>query len=187
VVTAVRAAPSAGASHDEEVAEFFRANHKLVRWYLITVCGCPEHQADDITQDAFLAVRDRWGRVRDFDQPRAYLLKVARRRYWHWRQQRNNRYCDQDPEEYFADAAEPRDPFSETDDKMFALALVRRLPPRQRQVLLLRLGAGFSEAETAAALSVRIGTVKSQLHDAKVRLQDLLREDRGGEPQQGQR
>jgi RNA polymerase sigma factor (sigma-70 family) len=42
-----------------------------------------------------------------------------------------------------------------------------RLPPRQRAIAVLRLYVGFSEAETAAAVGCSVGTVKSQLHDAR--------------------
>jgi RNA polymerase sigma factor (sigma-70 family) len=54
-----------------------------------------------------------------------------------------------------------------------------RLPDRWRDVLLLRLVLGLSEEETAAALGVRLGTVKSRTARARGRLQDLL--DEGGE------
>ena len=55
-----------------------------------------------------------------------------------------------------------------------ALALLHELPLRQRQVLWLRRAATFTEAETAQILSIRPGTVKSQLHDAEIRLRELL-------------
>jgi RNA polymerase sigma factor (sigma-70 family) len=45
-----------------------------------------------------------------------------------------------------------------------------RLPPRLRAVAVLRLYLDLSEAETASHLGCSIGTVKSQLHDARLRL-----------------
>lgn len=48
------------------------------------------------------------------------------------------------------------------------------LPPRMRAVAVLRLYTGLSEQETATALGCSIGTVKSQLHDARVRLAAAL-------------
>lgn len=44
------------------------------------------------------------------------------------------------------------------------------LPPRMRAVAVLRLYTGLSEQETAYALGCSVGTVKSQLHDARARL-----------------
>src|SRR5207244_4242346 len=44
------------------------------------------------------------------------------------------------------------------------------LPPRLRATAVLRLQAGLSEEETANVLGCSIGTVKSNLHDARKRL-----------------
>jgi RNA polymerase sigma factor (sigma-70 family) len=51
------------------------------------------------------------------------------------------------------------------------------LSPRLRAVAVLRLYLGMSEAETADLLSCSRGTVKSQLHDARVRLTEALRRE----------
>ena len=52
-----------------------------------------------------------------------------------------------------------------------------RLPPRQRATAVLRLYAGLSERETAAALGCSPGTVKHQLHDARQALAAYLNDD----------
>jgi len=172
-------------SGDEEIAEFFRVNHKLVRGFLINGCGCPGHEADDIAQDAFLAVRGRWDYVRTLDQPKAYLFKVAKRQFWRLQQSRAGRYFPGDPEAHLMAVPEPTDPFSEADDRLTALALVRELAPGQRQVLWLRLVDDFSVAQTAQILSVSTATVKTQLRDAKARLEDLVNKVCGDKPKTG--
>ena len=53
-------------------------------------------------------------------------------------------------------------------------AAVARLPTRQRAVVVCRFVLGWSEAETATALGVRPGTVKSRLHRALSVLQVQL-------------
>jgi RNA polymerase sigma factor (sigma-70 family) len=50
-----------------------------------------------------------------------------------------------------------------------------QLPPRMRAIAVLRLHAGLSEEETAAAVGCSLGTVKSQFHDARSRLAAVLR------------
>jgi RNA polymerase sigma factor (sigma-70 family) len=48
------------------------------------------------------------------------------------------------------------------------------LPPRLRAVAVLRLHLDLSEVETAEIMSCSIGTVKSQLHEARKRLTQSL-------------
>ena len=54
------------------------------------------------------------------------------------------------------------------------LAAVRRLPRRQRDVVLLRYWLDLSEAEIAATLGVSAGTVKTSAHRAVAALAPLL-------------
>jgi RNA polymerase sigma factor (sigma-70 family) len=65
----------------------------------------------------------------------------------------------------------------EDDDVAIRLALVdamARLPKRQREVVALRHLAGLSEAETAAALKVSAGSVKTHLHRGLAALRSCL-------------
>jgi RNA polymerase sigma factor (sigma-70 family) len=59
------------------------------------------------------------------------------------------------------------------------LAAVNQLPEDQRLVVGMRYFAGLSENETASALGVRPGTVKSRHSRALQRLRDLVGGDRG--------
>jgi RNA polymerase sigma factor (sigma-70 family) len=72
----------------------------------------------------------------------------------------------------------PERELEEVEGRQAALmGAIRALPPRQRAVLVLRLYSGLSEAETAEVLGCSVGTVKSQLHDARCRLAAELQED----------
>jgi RNA polymerase sigma-70 factor (ECF subfamily) len=69
----------------------------------------------------------------------------------------------------------------EDDDVAVRLALVAamaRLPRRQREVVALRHLAGLSEAETAAALKVSAGSVKTHLHRGVAALRTRLDDER---------
>jgi DNA-directed RNA polymerase specialized sigma24 family protein len=68
-------------------------------------------------------------------------------------------------------AAEP------SDERAAALKdAFDRLPPKLRATAVLRLYVGLSEAETAEVLGSSLGTVKSNLHDARKRLAASLGE-----------
>ena len=59
---------------------------------------------------------------------------------------------------------------------MDLLRALARLPTRKRACVVLRFYLDLSEADTAAALGVSVGTVKSQTAKALQRLEQLLTE-----------
>jgi RNA polymerase sigma factor (sigma-70 family) len=60
-------------------------------------------------------------------------------------------------------------------DRDAVLQLLRSLPPRQREAVVLRYYADLDEAGVADAMRCSVGTVKSQLSDARRQLAKLLR------------
>lgn len=113
-------------------------------------------QAEEVVQDAFAALYPRWSRV---DNPGAYLrvavLNGARK------QLRRRRVARR------AAVGEP-----EVGELGFnhVLDAVRRLPSRQRAVVVLRYELQLSEADIAQTLGMPAGTVKSTLSRALARL-----------------
>lgn len=59
------------------------------------------------------------------------------------------------------------------EDKDYVVTLLRRLPLRERQVVVLRYYAGISEAETAETLNVSTGTVKAAASRGLAKLRGL--------------
>jgi RNA polymerase sigma factor (sigma-70 family) len=60
------------------------------------------------------------------------------------------------------------------DDESGAMAALRRLPSRQQGVVVLMVIEGYTETETAEALGIPVGTVKSRLSSAKAKLRGEL-------------
>ena len=76
-----------------------------------------------------------------------------------------------------ADASEPaatpgRGP--DPDDRVLLHRALGTLAPRQRAVIVLRYFEDLTEAQTAEALGIAVGTVKSQARDALRRLREVL-------------
>ena len=72
---------------------------------------------------------------------------------------------------------EPEAPFGANSERQasYVGVAVSRLPDDLREVVTLRFYTRLSEAETAKALDIPVGTVKSRLHRSKERLRALLR------------
>lgn len=76
----------------------------------------------------------------------------------------------------------PDAPSAEADalvgqEQRAAVAALRRLPPRQREALVLRYFADLPEHEIALAMGISRGTVKSTAARALAALGRMLKED----------
>jgi RNA polymerase sigma-70 factor, ECF subfamily len=127
-------------------------------------------EAQDVVQEAFCRALPRWNTLSKYDDPAAWVRKVA----WNlatsrWR--RVKRYME------IIRAKEPElvdGPGSDRIDLMAALAV---LPLRQRQAVVLHYLADASVAEIAQLTGAAEGTVKSWLHRARATLAERLGEN----------
>lgn len=130
--------------------------------------------AEDVVQDAFIALHRRLERLDDPGAALAYLrvsvLNAARSTL---RRRRTVRT-------YLAKASAPDDvepadrEVVRAEDRDEVLAAVRRLPTRQREVLILRYWADLSERQIAQTLGISEGTVKSTASRGLDRLETML-------------
>ena len=173
------ALPSSGAqAANEEVARYYSDHRDTLRDFLVYGCQCPWADAEDIIQDTIETIRRRyWPTIRTYDKPGPTGSRspnggttgsVAGRLDGSPRATRQSG-CSAWPIR--------GDQFAAVDRRQALEAVIRELPRRQRQVLWLRLVADFSEAETAAILDISVGSVKTNLHHARKRTQELLRKD----------
>lgn len=115
-------------------------------------------EADDVAAEALARAYARWPKVRDLDYRDAWVMRVTANVALDVLRKAKRpipvpTVSDVDP----AEAAVTR----------IALAqALRRLPRRQRDVVVLRYLADLSEADVAESLGVSAGTVKQHAHRA---------------------
>ncbi|MER6622745.1 SigE family RNA polymerase sigma factor [Streptomyces sp. NPDC000931] len=127
--------------------------------------------ADDLAADALLAMWHRWDRVRAADHPAAYargvVANLARTRIRSAVRERRR----------IALFWSPREERIENPDVPGVVDVqeaLRRLPFRKRACVVLRHAFDLSEKDTALALGISVGTVKSQTSKGMTELQRLL-------------
>ncbi len=139
--------------------------------YLLT----GNHQtAEDAVQSALVRAFVHWGRVQRADYPDAYVHRMVVNEVLSLRRRRWTREALVDDPERLPSAvvqAGPEDAVVDRQDMATALAA---LTLRQRAVLVLRYYDGLSEAEIAAALGIRAGSVKGHARAGLAKLGALL-------------
>ena len=126
--------------------------------------------AQDLLQTALARTYRRWDGIADKRLADAYLRRVMinTRTEW-WR----SRKLEEVPTEQLPEAS-VEDSTEQYADRALLLDAMKVLAPRQRRVVLLRHWEQMSTEETAAALGMTVGTVKSTLHRALARLRQEL-------------
>ena len=136
------------------------------------VVGAGSVVADDAAQEALLEISRSVAKLNDVAAAAAWAIQIATRVALRTakRERRLSLIGLRAAHAPEGVAANPSPDLLELKDAF------DQLPPRLRATAVLRLYVGFSEVETAAALGCSVGTVKSQLHEARRRLSKQLRE-----------
>lgn len=111
---------------------------------------------EDLLQTTLEQCWRRWGRLGEHPEP--YVRQAMLRTFLSWRRRR---WTGETPTEELPEVV-AADPMSAYDEREQLWRALQRLPRRQRAVIVLRYFDDLSEQETAAALGVAVGTVKSQ-------------------------
>lgn len=147
-------------------AAIYRSDHdRLVRLAgLILGSGLA---AEDVVQDAFAKLHGRFDRVAN---PGGWLrvAVVNGCRNEHRRLGRARRHTHRLDRRPDHPAAEDSGPTPEL------IASLRRLPLRQRTVVVLRFYQDLTEADIARTMGISVGTVKSTLHRALAKLREEI-------------
>ena len=163
------------------------AEHALGLVRLAVVLTGDRGAAEDIVQDAFFGLYRRWDHLADTAAPLGYLRvsvvngcrTALRRRSRLWLGAiadvaEATAEAGDDGRAGFAESAEARALLG--DEQRAVAAALRKLPRRQREAVVLRYYLDLTVEETATAMGVSPGTVKSATHRALAAVGQILRE-----------
>lgn len=144
---------------------FFRQHERAVYACLWRITG-DAHTARDLTQETFLRAWRHFERVRGYEQPQAWLLRVATNLALSARRRDSQRQLSTTAltEDDAPTRSDPTHALAERDQVERALLA---LPPNQRAALTLREVYGLSCAEIGAALGLSRDAVKMALFRAR--------------------
>jgi RNA polymerase sigma-70 factor, ECF subfamily len=133
------------------------------------------HTADDLVQDTLLKAWSHSGSFTQGSNMRAWLFTILRNTYYSLYRKRSREVQDTDGM-YSERVAVQANQHGVVDLADFRIALAK-LPDDQREVLILVGAAGLSYEEAAEICKIPIGTVKSRVNRARVKLAELLSMD----------
>jgi len=149
--------------------ELYRRYNPRLGYYLRRML--PPADAADVQQEVWLAVLRKLPRLRAAQAFAVWLYRIARNKAL-------NRSADRrsyDPlDEATEVAADTPDPSFTAADAALVHQSLDKLPPAQREALMLRFMEGLSYEQIAEVAGCGIGTVRSRLHYAKLHLAQEL-------------
>jgi RNA polymerase sigma factor (sigma-70 family) len=153
------------------------ARHQTVAFRTAYVITGQAADAEDAAQEGFIKARAALGRFREGAPFRPWLLTIVANEARNRRRAAGRRLALAGR----AAAAEMRTPVPlpeaqalAGDDRRELAAAIAKLAPDHREVIALRFLLDLSEAECAAALGCRPGTIKSRLSRALAKLRTEL-------------
>ncbi|BBH67536.1 hypothetical protein ACTI_42210 [Actinoplanes sp. OR16] len=152
----------------EDFEAFYRANVDRV-YRALAVTLRQDDLAGEAVAEAMARAYSRWSTVGNLDNPAGWVFRVGLN--WatsFWRKARRERPPSERPEQIQRGTAETA---------VFAREVLARLPRPQRAVVTCRILLDMTTAETAEALRISEGTVKSRLSRALADLRRDLNEE----------
>jgi len=139
--------------------DFVVARGEALLRFAVVLCG-DRGRAEDLVQSALIKTYPRWDRVVAMDRPEAYVRAVLVHEHLRWWRRRPSHEV---PAEIAgSDRSDRTDLAAAHADRDAAWELLRRLPARQRAVLVLRYYEDLSDGEIARTLGCGESTVRSQ-------------------------
>ncbi|MDX2649940.1 SigE family RNA polymerase sigma factor [Streptomyces sp. PA03-1a] len=129
--------------------------------------------AEDLLQTALTKTYLAWDRIDDHRALDGYVRRtLVNTRTSQWRRRRVEEYATDELPEPHGHAVTGPDEAEQQAQRDALLRAIARLPARQRAMVVLRYYEDMSEVQTAEALGVSVGTVKSAVSRALGKLRE---------------
>jgi RNA polymerase sigma-70 factor (ECF subfamily) len=138
----------------EAFEEFFEAQRRRLFGAFCLVTG-NRQEAEEIIQDAFLRIWERWDGIGGLEDPEGYLFRTAMNVF------RNRARRAALAARKTVGLTSDADDLAAVEDRDELVRALRPLTPRQRAALILTDYLGYSSEEAGRILRVRASTVRS--------------------------
>jgi len=156
------------------VTEIYDGEYKsLVRLAVLLVHDVPT--AEEVVQDAFEAMHTALRRLRDSEKALSYLRQAVVNRSRSVLRHRT--VVDKNAPKPAPDEPSAEHAAMALIERTAVVAALRALPDRQREAIVLRYYADFSEADIAAAMGISRGAVKSHTARGMTALRSILEQE----------
>jgi RNA polymerase sigma factor (sigma-70 family) len=177
MIEPMRVAPDL--SHEDELVTepntfeaFFEAERDGLFGALVLITG-DRHEAEEIAQDAFLAMWERWDKVRGMGNPAGYLYRTAMNVF------RRRRRRAAVAVRRVVGLAHAEDAFAAADARQVVARALAGLSRRQRAALVLTELLGFTSEEAGRALGIKPVTVRVLASQGRAAMKQKLERNDG--------
>jgi RNA polymerase sigma-70 factor (ECF subfamily) len=158
-------------SLDPSVRDAVLAAVPSLRAFAISLCGNVD-RADDLVQETLLRALANIDSFEPGSNMPAWLFTILRNLFRS--EYRKRRREVEDAEGTYAQSLKSQPEQSSHIEFQEFRAALAKLPPDQREALILVGASGFSYEEAAQICGCAVGTIKSRVNRARVRLAEML-------------
>jgi RNA polymerase sigma-70 factor (ECF subfamily) len=153
--------------------DFFDLEHERLLRAVYLMVG-DRQEAEDIAQEAFIKVLERWDTIKTMDSPTGYLYRTAmnafRSRY---------RRAAMAVRRIALLAPRQRNAFDDVEMTADVRRALTAVTPRQRAAIVLTELLGYGGEEAAAIMGIKPSTVRALTTQARARMKSALGGDHG--------
>jgi RNA polymerase sigma-70 factor (ECF subfamily) len=155
------------AAEPQSFEDFFEAESPALFRRLCLITG-NRHEAEEVMQDAFLSLFERWDRIRHLEDPTGYLYRTAFNAF-----RRRSRRAALALRKTLG-LAPAVDELEAADDRQVVSEALRKLSRRQRTALVLTELIGYGSEDAGKLMGVRPVTVRALASQGRAAMRRIL-------------